>query len=253
MDHYQVLGVSFNATEEEIKKAYRQGAKQYHPDRNPGDKEAENNFKKVQLAYDTLIDNTKRAEYDHSKPFRYEHKTKNTDEFYTTSASRKYKANQDELDKIQCQFFGNGNVLVHLPVSTIELREGTVKTVRWKKRDKCKLCDGYGAAVFTESEFIKCQACAGTGNILKIPGKLNPKCDFCSGNGFLEMFCKNCSGTGLTKDIVVEEMLLEIPMMTPSGNQIIVRGRGEPGVKGGLTGNLHVIVIEQSSQDLLKT
>lgn len=265
MDYYEVLGVTREATQEDIKKAYRRGAMKYHPDRNPGDKQAEENFKRVQEAYEVLSDPQKRAEYDHrgyagGPSFHYENRTSKQnaaerDEGFVHSASRRYKANQAELDAIQQQFFGGGeslgrNILIHLLVTTDELRNGTVKAVKWKKGEKCKTCDGYGAAVFRDSEFVKCKACNGTGNVLQIPGKqgaMYPKCDFCDGSGFLEMYCKICKGTGITTDMIIEEMMVEIPAGTPSGHQIVIRGRGEPGPKGGVVGNLHVIVIEQNS------
>ncbi len=261
MDYYETLGVPRTASEEEIKKAYRRLAMKYHPDRNPGDKEAENQFKRVQEAYEILSDPQKRADFDirgyaGGHGFHYENRTSKQnyaerDESFVHSAGRRYKANQAELDAIQQQFFGGGdlqgrNILIHLLLTPDELRNGVVKEVRWKKGEKCKTCDGYGAAVFKDSEFVKCKACNGTGNVMQIPGKqgaMYPKCDFCDGSGFLEMYCKHCKGSGITKDLIIEEMMIEVPAGTPSGHQIVIRGRGEPGPKGGISGNLHVIVI----------
>jgi DnaJ-class molecular chaperone len=123
----------------------------------------------------------------------------------------------------------------------------TVKPIKWKKSEKCKTCDGYGAAIYTKSTFVKCKACAATGNMMQIPGKsgaMYPKCEICDGSGFLDMFCKTCKGTGFS-EMVIEEMMVQIPAGTPSGFQLIMRGRGEL-AKGGIAGNLHVVVIEQA-------
>ncbi len=265
MDYYELLGVPRTATEAEIKKAYRRCAMQYHPDRNPGDKEAESKFKEIQEAYAILGDLQKKMEYDHKGyvgpgGFNYENRQSKQsqaerDEAFVHSAGRRYKANQAELDSIKQSFFGGGgqsgsNILIHLLMTPYELRNGAVKGIRWKKRDKCKKCDGYGAAVFTESEFVKCKACKGSGNVANVFGKLGaqyPKCDFCDGSGFLDMYCKWCKGSGITVDMVIEEMMVEVPAGTPSGHQIVIRGRGEPGSKGGMTGNLHICVIEHES------
>lgn len=263
MDYYQILGVSQSADEEALKKAYRVLAKKYHPDRNPGDKEAEDKFKEASEAFEVLSDPVKRAEYNargyvgRYNNFKQEHR-KSTgtpterDEAYVQSASHRYKASQAELDSIQCSFFGGSdvqgrNVLIHFAIPAAEMRSGTVRGVKWKKRVKCKDCDGYGAANMNKSEIIRCKACAGTGNVMQIPGRtgaMYPKCDFCDGSGVLDMHCRQCKGSGLAH-MEIEEMMIEIPMGTQPGHQIVIRGRGEPGPNGGVSGNLHVIVLEQ--------
>jgi molecular chaperone DnaJ len=271
MEHYEVMGLSKTATVEEIKKAYRRLAMQYHPDRNPGDTDAAEKFKAIAEAYDVLSDPVKRSEYDSrgfiggSSSFSYEQRTSKQsyterDDAFVHSASRRYKGTKEELASIQCQFFGGTdvqgkNVLIHVMVVPGELITGCVKAVRWKKRDKCKTCDGYGTASLNRSEFIRCKPCNGTGNVMKMAGKAGssyPKCDYCDGSGFLDMICRDCKGTGLTPDMIVEEMMIEIPAGTPSGNQIVVRGRGEPGAKGGIAGNLHVIILESASSQKIE-
>lgn len=262
MDYYQILGISQNADDEAIKKAYRVLAKQYHPDRNPGDKEAEEKFKEVSEAFEVLSDSVKRAEYNSrgyvsGRGFKQEYRksTGNSterDEAYVHSASHRYKASQEELDSVHCSFFGGSdvqgrNVLIHFAVPKSELHSGCVKGVKWKKRVKCKDCDGYGSADLNKSNVVRCKACAGSGNVMKIPGKAGlayPKCDFCDGSGIMDMHCRQCKGTGLAH-MEIEEMMIEIPIGTQPGHQIVIRGRGEPGPNGGMSGNLHVIVLEQ--------
>jgi molecular chaperone DnaJ len=253
MDYYAILVVSRTATLEEIRKSYKELSRKFHPDRNPGDKSAEDKFKEVQNAYEILGDPVKKSEYDqHGHISRQRPADPTQHDNYAQSASRRYKAAQAELDAIQQQFFGGGelqgkNILIHLLLTPEELRSGTVKPIKWKKSEKCKTCDGYGAAIYTKSTFVKCKACAATGNMMQIPGKsgaMYPKCEICDGSGFLDMFCKTCKGTGFS-EMVIEEMMVQIPAGTPSGFQLIMRGRGEL-AKGGIAGNLHVVVIEQA-------
>jgi molecular chaperone DnaJ len=221
MDYYQTLEIPSTANEEEIKKAYRRLAMKFHPDRNPGDKSAAEIFKTIQEAYAILSDSSKKFDYDNRRAFYHETITPEEDreegyvykprrdEFGGFSASRRYAGTKEELDAIQCQFFGVGggqgsNILIHVMVSKDELAMGTTITARWKKRDKCKTCSG-----------------SGYNTLLK---------------------CSSCKGTGLW-DMVIEEMMLEIPAGTPGGHQIVVRGRGEY-VKDGISGNLHIVVLE---------
>lgn len=254
MDFYKILCIEYTATLKEIKKAYSDLSKKYHPDRNPGDDVAVKKFQEIQEAYEVLGDESKKIAYDSRIHIgKFTTSSNKTDDFIQ-SASRRYRASQSDLDSIQQQFFGGTdlqgrNILIHLLLNSHELDAGVSKVVRWKKNVKCKTCDGYGTAVLTNSEFVKCKACNGTGNMLKVPGKqgaMYPKCDFCDGSGSLDMYCKTCKGTGIFTEMVIEEMIVEVLPKTPSGHQIIMRGRGEPGQKGGISGNLHVVIIEQN-------
>lgn len=262
MDYYKVLGVDRTADKETITKAYRKLAKQYHPDRNVGDDDAKAKYAEVDEAYCILDDPVKKAEYDHhgyvgNGRFQQSHNQSagtatHRDDAYTQSASRRYRASDTELDSIQCQFFGGNdqvgrNVLIHLVLPASDLVKGCVRGIKWKKKEKCKTCQGYGFADLNKSAVVKCKACAGSGNVMQIHGKqgnMYPKCDFCDGSGALDVFCRECKGTGLSY-MVAEEMMVEVPVGTQSGQQIVLRGRGEPGQKGGVAGNLHVIVLEE--------
>jgi molecular chaperone DnaJ len=263
MDFYQIIGVSEHADPETITKAYRLLAKKYHPDRNIGDEDAKIKYLEVAEAYEVLSDPLKRAEYNsrgfvgRSSQFKQEHRkstgtTAERDDNFVQSASRRYRASGEELNSIDCQFFGGNelvgrNVLLHLTLPAADMRSGCVRGIKWKKREKCKTCTGYGSADLNKSKIIKCKACNGSGNVMQIFGKtgsIYPKCDFCDGSGALDVFCKECNGTGLSY-MVIEEMMVEIPFGTQPGHQIVIKGRGEPGLKGGIAGNLHVLVLEE--------
>jgi len=156
MDYYERLGVSRTATEEEIKKAYRTLAKQYHPDRNPGDKAAEETFKKVQEAYDTLSDFQKRAIYNGRmppppKPKQPKPKTEDPikevakEEWsWFTGEEINQPPSQAQLDAIQCSFFGGDttgrNILTHLFLTKDDMQSGGHAVVKIKKRELCKKC-----------------------------------------------------------------------------------------------------------------
>lgn len=254
MDYYKILGLDRSANSDSITKAYRKLAKQYHPDRNVGDENAKIKYAEVSDAYDTLNDPIKKAEYDRGAflghaGFQQTYRPSGEN----PNVSKKYKVSESELNLIQCSFFGGTdlqgrNILIHLTLPKTDMERGCTHNVKWKKRDKCKTCQGYGSADLNKSQIVKCKACAGTGNIMQILGKqgsIYPKCDFCDGTGALDVFCKDCKGSGLG-DYVIEEMVIDVPLGTPSGHQIILRGRGEAGQKGGVNGNLHVVVLEQT-------
>lgn len=240
MNYYSDLGILQNANEDQIKKAYRKKAFETHPDRNLGENSAKL-FKTIQEAYEILIDPLKRSEYDRKLG---EYKPQKNAEDFAYSASRRYKPDQQELDKVQCQFFGGNetqgrNVLIHIMISSSDLRNGTSREIKWKKRVRCKKCDGYGVADLNNCDYIKCSECDGLGKLAE-----SLRCDLCSGTGILDHFCKFCKGIGLFTDLMIEEIILDIPPATSPGSQIIIRGRGEDGTKGTPAGNLHVIVIE---------
>lgn len=197
MTHYETLGIARTATIDEIRHAYRKLAFDLHPDRNLGDKVAEQRFKEVQIAYDVLTQKRESydAQFDTFTDFVYDP----TKEFGSFSAGRRYSATEKELESVPCQFFGS-NVLVNLNVPEEELRLGTAMLVRWKKCVKCSC---------SVDERRKCLLCKGKGI-----GKM-----------------------------MMEEMVLEIPAGTPSGHQIVVRGRGSWNPAAEIYGNLHVLVL----------
>lgn len=121
MNYYQILGVKIDSSQDEIKKAYRDLVLKYHPDRNPGDKAAENQFKKIQEAYDAL------KGVMSSKPISFER-----------------QATQEEIESIRCDYFGNGNILLRVIISKESLSSGISKTIKWKKRKPCSMCEAPG-------------------------------------------------------------------------------------------------------------
>src|SRR5262252_1098618 len=155
MDYYEVLGVSHTATEAEIKKAYRRNALKYHPDRNPGDKEAEATFKRVQEAYESLIDPLKRSQYDGGGHAHH-------------APPRGRRRPGPDFTSIFEEFFGGGvdrgrNIQVRVEVDLTDIMSGCTRHILVKKRMRCPGCEGKGY-----TRFVPCHACGGSGFGAKI-------------------------------------------------------------------------------------
>ena len=262
-DYYDVLGVSKTSTDDEIKKAYRALAKKYHPDLNPGDKEAEAKFKEVSEAYEVLSDPQKKARYD-----QFGHA--GVDPSYGAGAGAggyggTYSAGGfdfDDLGDIFGSFFGGGfggsrrtgassgpqrgrNINVNVTVSFMEAAHGVKKTVSYTSMDRCTSCQGSGAAAGTSPE--TCPDCRGTGRVTmtqRTPfgmAQTQRACPKCGGRGkIIKTPCPTCSGTGRTrKNHTVE---ISIPAGINDGQTISVSGKGEAGANGGGYGDLLVTV-----------
>ena len=248
-DFYEVMGVPKNASEDEIKKAYRRLAKQYHPDLNPGDKEAEQKFKEVNEAYEVLSDKEKRARYD-----QYGHA--GVDPNFGAGAGGGYAGNID-IDDIFGSIFGgfggqraqaNGprrgsDTQVQVTLSFEEAAKGCKKTVSYSCIDACTDCHGSGAAPGTTPK--TCPNCNGTGQVVvkqRTPfGMVQTQgvCDKCRGTGkIIDSPCHTCSGTGrIRRQRRVE---VEIPAGIADGQMMNFSGRGNAGTNGGPSGNLIV-------------
>ena len=233
MNFYEVLGISKDATEDQIKKAYRTLVFKFHPDRNLGDKEAEENFKKVQEAYEVLIDPQKRAEYDR----------------FGTVGRQQHGHNP--FQNIWEDFFGGGqqqdrgrSIQIHVEVELEEVLTGTKKPVKLTTKVSCDKCAGNG---FTDWQ--PCNACSGSGKaFLKIsPFNIFTACQVCRGtgrNGTIK--CDVCQGTNFksTGDKVVE---VKIPAGIETGMQIRLIGEGEPGLNGTKNGDVIVILVVKNN------
>ncbi len=254
-DYYEVLGVDRGASDDEIKKAYRAAAKKYHPDLNPGDKNAEAKFKEINEAYEVLSDADKRARYD-----QYGHA--GVDPNYGAGGGGGGFGgfgNFDDLGDIFGSFFGGGfgqssnpnaarkgaDTSATVNLSFEEAAKGCKKTITVTRVENCETCHGTGAEPGSKPR--TCPSCHGTGQInvtQRTPfGAMQTTrvCDQCRGTGkIIDKPCRNCAGKGrvrLTKDRIVD-----IPAGIDDGQIINMRGGGDAGVNGGSPGDLHIHV-----------
>ncbi len=247
-DYYEVLGLSKGASDDEIKKSYRKLAKKYHPDMNPGDAEAEKNFKEVNEAYDVLSDPDKKSKYD-----QYGHAA-----FDPASGGFGGGFGFDGFDisDIFSSFFGGGSsgrrnngpirgddVRVRLTLTFEEAVFGCKKDIQYQRVQKCPDCSGTGAAPGTSP--VTCPDCQGRGQV-----KVNQRtpfgmmqtsrtCDKCRGSGkYVETPCKNCKGAGFVK--ATKKLTVTIPAGIDDGQGIALRNEGCDGRNGGSAGDLHI-------------
>ncbi len=258
-DYYEVLGVDKNATEAEIKKAYRAAAKKYHPDLNPGDKTAEKKFKEAAEAYEVLSDPDKKARYD-----QFGHAGVDPNFGGGAGGSGGFGggfggfSDFGDLGDIFGQFFGGGfggrrsnpnaprrgsDCETVINLSFEEAAKGCTKKVRYSKIDNCESCGGSGAKKGTGRK--TCSKCGGTGRInvtQRTPfGAVQTQstCDACGGSGsIIETPCDACGGKGRVRKTVEHEV--RVPAGIDDGQMLNIRGAGDSGVNGGPAGDLHI-------------
>ncbi len=247
-DYYEVLGVSRNATEDEIKKAYRKLALQYHPDRNPGDREAEEKFKEAAEAYEVLRDPQKKELYD-----LYGHEGLKGTGF---TGFRGFEDIFSTFSDIFEDFFGFGtgsrrrrqshaqpgqDLRYDLTISFEEAAFGTEKEIEVPRSENCSSCKGTGVAPGTSRS--ECPYCHGTGQVTHSQGFLtiSTTCSHCRGEGsFITHPCKECRGGGRVKR--EKKIHLTIPGGVDTASRLRIQGEGEPGFRGGPPGDLYVII-----------
>jgi molecular chaperone DnaJ len=238
-DLYSVLGVSREATADEIKRAYRKLARKYHPDRNQGDKESEERFKEVQEAYDTLSDPEKRKQYDAGGMF-------------SGFGPRGFSGGgfTSDLGDIFSTFFGRRGGARQAPVQGRDLEtevrlsfeqamEGVEVAVTVPKQATCPTCRGSGAK--PGSSPIVCPRCGGRGIDTESQGffSISQPCPRCGGRGeVVESPCETCAGSGLTMQR--KRYRVRVPAGIRDGSRIRVAGKGEDGPRGGPPGDLYV-------------
>jgi molecular chaperone DnaJ len=248
-DYYEVLGVDRNATEADLKKAYRKLAKQYHPDVNPGNQEAEAKFKEVNEAYAVLSDPQKRQQYD-----RFGHAGMNGTGF------EGFGGFDFGFDDIFESFFGGSpfgrsrpkagprrgaDLKYSMEITFNEAAFGVEKEFRVNRMQSCHVCSGTGAKPGTSPQ--TCRHCNGTGQVRHVQATpfgqmVNMRtCDVCRGEGTLiSNPCEECRGSGKVQK--TSTLKIDIPAGIDDGQTISLRGEGEPGIKGGPAGDLFVTI-----------
>ena len=258
-DYYEVLSVSRNATEEEIKRSYRKLAVKFHPDKNPGDATAEERFKELGEAYDVLMDENKRAAYD-----RYGHAA-----FAQGTAGGGRGGFHDPFDifrevfggaggggmggGIFETFFGGGvqmdrdgrqrgsDLRYDMQITLEEAAFGVEKEIEVRKLDTCTKCEGKGAE--TGSRTINCPTCQGRGQVISSRGffQVSQTCPRCRGVGqIIEKPCRVCEGEGRVEQ--ASRIKLKIPAGIAEGSRLRSSRNGEAGIRGGPHGDLYVVI-----------
>ena len=253
-DYYEVLGVSKSATDDELKKAYRKLAKKYHPDTNPGDKEAEAKFKEASEAYAVLSDADKRRQYD-----QFGHAAFEQGGGAGGFGGFDFNDMGDIFGDIFGDFFGGGrsrsqsyngppqgaNVRINVRISFMEAVFGVDKKFEMNMKDECPHCFGSGAKPGTKPE--TCTKCGGKGQVVYTQQSMFgmvrnvQPCPDCQGSGkIIREKCPDCSGTGYVRNKMTIEV--SIPAGIDNGQSVRIRGKGEPGKNGGGRGDLLVNV-----------
>ncbi len=267
-DYYEVLGVSKNAAADEIKKAYRQKAIQFHPDRNPGDKDAEEKFKEAAEAYDVLSNEEKRQRYD-----RFGHAGVGS-----SAASGGFGGGGMSMEDIFSQFgdlfgghfggfggFGSSSrsrtvqrgsdLRVRVKLTLKEIATGVEKKIKVKKYVPCSHCHGNGAA---DSQAISsCSTCHGSGFVTRVANTIlgqmqtQSTCPTCGGTGeTITRKCAHCNGEGVTR--AEEVITLNIPAGVGEGMQLSMSGKGNAARRGGMNGDLLVVIEEERHPELIR-
>jgi len=251
-DYYEILGVSRDATPEEIKAAYRKLAVECHPDRNPGDRESEERFKEAAESYDVLRDAQKRRRYD-----MYGH------EGLRGAGARHFSTYEDifaafgevfggGFGSIFGDFFGGttrqgtrrargASLRCDVEVTFEEAADGVEKTISLRRADRCPACGGTGARPGTSP--TRCPGCHGRGEVMQSRGffAIRSTCPQCRGNGeIIESPCADCKGTGLRR--AEREITVRIPPGIEDSTRLRIPGEGEPGERGGPNGDLYCYI-----------
>jgi len=270
-DYYEILEVPRNASQADIKKAYRKKAIQFHPDKNPGDKAAEESFKEAAEAYEVLSSEEKRQRYD-----QFGHAG------VGSAAGGGFSGGGMSMDDIFSHFgdifggggfggfggFGGGgssqgrrrvskgaNLRVKVKLTLKDIAEGVEKKIKVKKYNKCSHCGGSGAA--NSSAYSNCSTCHGTGQVTRISNTIlgqmqtTSTCTSCGGEGrTITNKCPHCAGEGIVKS---EEIItINIPAGVEDGMQLSVAGKGNAGRRGGINGDLIVLIEEIKHQELIR-
>jgi molecular chaperone DnaJ len=238
-DYYHILGVSRTSSQDDIKKQYRKLAMKYHPDKNPGDKKAEEHFKEIAEAYEILSDTEKKKRYDN--PNNQDLNFDFTGGFFRNAKNKAKK---------------KGTTLrVHIKMTLSEIFSGAEKKIKIKRNDDCDKCNGTGAGN-DGKDFVECTFCGGKGEyeveFTTFAGKViyQNECGNCRGEGrYVRSYCDKCEGTGLhEKD---EVLSMDIPAGVEGGMQLTVNGKGNKNERKGVAGDL-IVVVDEVEHPFLK-
>ena len=257
LDYYKILGVTKSSTSVEIKKSYRKLAVKYHPDKNHGDKQAEEKFKEISESYDVLGNSDKRSKYD-----AYGHMSSNNGQQY----NRGFGGNPS-MDDLFGEFFGGSrnsysapkkskgrNLRIKLGITVEEIVNGIHKKVVIKRKSKCKSCNGLGSK--GGNSHVTCNGCAGRGRV--VMQQVTPlgvirqevDCNRCQGGGtIIKERCVPCGGLGSNFN-EQEEVDINIPKGSRSNMPFAIKGKGDF-IKGGHSGDLLIDVFEKEHDKFL--
>ncbi len=258
-DYYEVLGVSRDASQEEIKKAYRRLALKYHPDRNPGDKEAEERFKEAAEAYEVLRDPEKRRAYD-----LYGHEGVKGTGFQGFSRHEDIFSSFSDIFE---EFFGfasgfrrqgrgmapesGADLRYDLTISFVEAVKGVEKEVEIQSLETCEHCGGSGLGEGASP--VRCPVCGGSGHVVHSQGffRVTSTCSRCSGRGvIISQPCSRCGGEG--RVMGRRKVSVRIPAGVDTGSRLRLRGEGEAGVRGGARGDLYIVIQVEPHEYLVR-
>jgi molecular chaperone DnaJ len=271
-DYYEVLGVNKEATHDEIKKAYRKLAFQFHPDKNPGNKEAEEKFKEATEAYEVLTDAEKRKNYDQfghaafgrggdpfagARGFSGGHSA-GFEGFDLSDALRAFMREFGGFGDFEGGAGGGGararkgrDLQVRVKLTLAEIATGVEKQIRVSKQVLCELCHGSGAKA--GSQPVQCENCQGTGQIKQVQRTILGQfvnvmeCNVCHGEGtIVKEKCPDCRGSGTVRGS--DTVTVKIPAGVAEGNYITIRGGGDQIGRGGRPGDLYVVIEEEESE-----
>ena len=269
-DYYEVLGVEKNASADEIKKAYRKAAVKYHPDKNPGDKEAEEKFKEAAEAYDVLSNDDKRARYDQfghagmdggaagggfggfgGGGFTMEDIFRNFGDIFGGHFGGGFGGSRGGGRSVN-----RGSVIrVRIKLTLAEIANGTTKKIKVNKYVACDKCGGNGAK--DASSFSTCSTCNGSGYVVTVQntffGRMQSQsvCPTCGGDGkIITAKCDKCGGEGCVRDSEVIE--INVPAGVGEGMALTVSGKGNAPRRGGINGDLIVVIEEERDAELMR-
>ena len=269
-DYYDVLGVSKNASPEDLKKAYRKMALKYHPDKNPGDTESEEKFKEAAEAYEVLNDQQKRSRYD-----QFGHAGmsgqggggfsgfSNVEDIFSSFGDI-FGGHFSGFGGFGDSFGGGGtrrrvnrgsNLRVKVKLNLQEVASGVEKKIKLNKYVRCRSCEGSGAE--RGSSKSTCPTCHGRGQVTKVTNtflgqmQTSSTCPQCGGDGeVITNKCNNCHGNGIVKG--EEVVTFKIPAGVAEGMQLSISGKGNAAARGGVPGDLLVVIEEEDHPDLLR-